>query len=378
MSALIARRGVLAGMATLALLPERNISAMSPAELMKVRRRVELGTAVRPEQLVVPDKLQGTIRRDCSLIVPEYHGQWSAVEWRRGQPWYGNLDLIAAFARENHIGVRGHSLLWEQMTPQWAREEMIGERRWSTIERHFASLVPRYRGSIHEWIVVNEMIDTDDGDQGIRRNSMQRAYGNDYIRRALETAHELDPNAKLMINEFSIEHDNPGDEARRNMLLRLVERLRAQGTPLHMVGIQGHLELAKGAIPQKRLSLFLSDLAAMDVTVAITELDVLEDDRSLPLPERDRRVAELTASFLEVALAEPKMRSVVTWSMSDRHSWLQDKSPETEAAMAEASIDSAALNRGLPYDADFRSKPMKLAIRQAFAKADQDSLRGRA
>lgn len=372
MSALIARRGMLAGMAALALLPESQISAMSPVVPRKMPEGVVLGTAVRPEQLVARNKLQRTIRRECSLIVAEYHGQWSALEWNRGEPWYGNLDLITAFARKYDMAVRGHSLLWEQMTPQWARDEMIQGREWSTIERHFASLLPRYRGTTHEWIVVNEMIDTEDGDAGIRRNSMQQAYGNDYIRRALETAHMMDPDAKLMINEFSIEHDNPGDESRRNMLLQLVESLKAQGTPLHMVGIQGHLELAKGAIPQKRLSRFLSDLAALDVTVAVTELDVLENDRSLPIEERDRRVADLTAAFLDVALDEPKMKSVVTWSMSDRDSWLQEKSPETVAAMADGRIDSAAINRGLPYDADFRSKPMKAAIRKAFARAGQD------
>ncbi|MEJ5976708.1 endo-1,4-beta-xylanase [Novosphingobium sp. PS1R-30] len=371
MTALIARRDILAGMTAMAFIPEGRGIAMSPSKAELKSTAVRLGTAVRPEQLVARDNLERTIRRDCSLLVPEYHGQWSAVEWNRGEPWYGNLDLITAFARKHDMMVRGHSLLWEQMTPQWARDEMTRDRSWSTVERHFASLLPRYRGKMREWIVVNEMIDTEDGHRGIRRNSMQRAYGNDYIRRALETAHVLDPDAKLMINEFSIEHDNPGDESRRNALLRLVEKLKTQGAPLHMVGIQGHLELAKGNIPQKRMSRFLSDLVSLEVEVAVTELDVLEDDRSLSLDERDRRVADLTASFLDVALDQPKMTSVVTWSMSDRHSWLQEKSPETEAAMADGVIDSAAINRGLPYDANLTPKPMNQVIQAAIAKAGQ-------
>jgi len=362
----------------MALVPETGISARSRYQLETKHGPIQLGTAVRPDQLVSKDELLQAIQRDCSLLVPEYHGQWSAVEWEPGRPWYGNLDLITAFAERHSMMVRGHSLLWEQMTPQWARDEMANDRDWRTVKKHFASLLPRYRGKMAEWVVVNEMIDTEDGHHGLRRNSMQRAYGNDYVRRALETAHALDPDARLMINEYSIEHDNPLDERRRNALLRLVEHLKVKGAPLHMVGIQGHLELAKGAVPQQRLSRFFADLASFGVKIAVTELDVLEEDRTLPIQERDRRVADLTMSFLDVALDQPKLTSVVTWSLSDRHSWLQQKSSDTDAALTQGSYTSADLNRGLPYDADLRPKPLNAAIRRSLAQVEKSRRSGRA
>jgi endo-1,4-beta-xylanase len=246
------------------------------------------GAAVRPDQLTDETPLLQAIR-GCGLLVPEYHGQWSAVEWRRGNPWYGNYDAICDFAEKHGQQVRGHSLIWEQMTPDWARDEMLDQQDWQTVERHFATLLPRYSGRIREWIVVNEMIDTEHGDRGFRRTSFQRAYGNDYVRRALETARVLDPQAKLMINDYSLCYDNPVDEARRNQMLRLVERIKASGTPLDMVGLQGHLELRKGRISQPRLARFIADLSGMGVEVAITELDVLEDDLNRPIEERDGR-----------------------------------------------------------------------------------------
>lgn len=369
MNALIARRDLLAGMTALAFVPESAMGTMSAFHARANDPGMLFGTAVRPDQLVAKGELQSILRRDCRLLVPEYHGQWSAVEWERGKPWYGNLDLIVAYAQRHGMTSRGHALLWEQMTPQWARDEMVKHANWSTVERHLESLLPRYSGKFSEWIVVNEMIDTEDGDGGLRRNSMQRAYGNDYIRRALDTAHTLDPYAKLMINEFSVEHDNPIDERRRAALLRLVERLKNQGAPLHIVGIQGHLELAKGPIPQDQLSRFLDQLASLDVQLAITELDVLEDDRSLPLEQRDARVADITQAFLDVALDNPKVTSLVTWSLSDRHSWLQERSTETDAATKRVQLNAADLNRGLPYDADIRPKPMSNTIYRALAKA---------
>jgi endo-1,4-beta-xylanase len=324
------------------------------------------GAAVRPDQLVDDTPLRRAIR-GCQLLVPEYHGQWSAVEWRRGNPWYGNYDAICDFADQHGQQVRGHSLIWEQMTPGWARDEMLHGRDWATIERHFATLLPRYSGRIREWIVVNEMIDTEQGDRGFRRTHFQRAYGNDYVRRALETAHVLDPQARLMINDYSLLYDNPVDEARRVQMLRLVERTRVSGTPLHMVGIQGHLELRKGRISQPKTARFIAELAAMGVEVAITELDVLEDDLARPVAERDARVAQAAQDLMEVVADQRAVGSVVTWGLSDTQSWLQDRLPATKAAQACSPVDCGAMNRGLPFDGAMQPKPMHAALRRAVA-----------
>lgn len=327
----------------------------------RVPAAVGFGTAVRPDQLHAPSTLRSVIAR-CDIIVPEYHGQWSAVEWRKGEPWFGNYDSIVEFAGLHGQSVRGHSLLWEQMTPEWARTELLETRDWNVVERHFRQLLPRYSGRIGEWVVVNEMIDTSNGSSAMRRNTFQRAFGNEYVDRALQLARELDPRARLMINDYSLCHDNPVDEARRIALLKLVERLKAKGVPLDLVGIQGHIELAKGPIDQKRLARFLSDLADTGVTLAVTEVDVLEDDRSASLSERDSRVAAAFDSLVEVALAEPKVTSITTWGLSDRYSWLQGFADETRRAAAADPVDPTQLNRGLPFDADMQPKLARTAL----------------
>lgn len=318
---------------------------------------MRFGAAVRPDQLVHDGSLLSAIRH-CDVLVPEYHGQWSAVEWRRGDPWFGNYDAITQFAADHGQSVRGHSLIWEQMTPEWARREMLDKRDWRLIDRHFANLLRRYRGRIDEWIVVNEMIDTEDGDGFMRRTSFQRAFGNGYVAKALKTARRHDPHARLMINEYGLCADNPVDEARRVALLRHVEELKKADAPLDMVGIQGHLELAKGAVPQDKLGRFFQDLADLDVKLALTEVDVLEDDRSLSLRERDAKVADAVASLLDVAQQQPAMTSFTTWGLSDRHSWLQERSPFTQSALERSPINHAHLNRGLPFDSAMRTKQM--------------------
>jgi len=352
------RRTMLAGMAT------TTIAACAPLPVgrsgsaaLKARSAngIQFGAAVRPEQLVSKGRLAAAAQQ-CDILVPEYHGQWSAVEWRKGKPWFGNYDCITEWAELHGQTVRGHSLIWDQMTPDWAREQMLESSDWRPVERHFDHLLSRYRGRIAEWVVVNEMIDTEDGEANLRRTTFQRAFGNTYVERALHQARSHDPEAILMINDFALCHDNPVDERRRSALLRLVEQLKRANVPLDAVGIQGHLELAKGPLPQKRLARFFQQLADMGVTLAITEMDVLESDRTDTLAQRDKNIAEMINSLLEVVCDQPKMTSVTTWGLSDRDSWLQDKNAAAEVNFSPDS--AAALNRGLPYD--WQMKPKKL------------------
>ena len=369
---LLSRRAMLSGLAACSIPAASGNAGVArmltrkPGGTRRWDRRL-LGAAVRPEQLVPGTALERCIRRDCQLLVPEYHGQWSAVEWDPGKPYHGNYDAIVDYAWATGKEVRGHSLLWEQMTPDWARQSLLEQRDWSIIRRHFAGLLVRYRGRIGEWIVVNEMIDTEEGDGIFRRNSFHRAFGEGYIARSLELARELDPDARLMINDYALSHSNPVDDRRRSAMLRLVERLKARGVPLDSVGIQGHLELSKGAVAGKELEAFLAELAAMGVEIAVTELDVLEDVRDLPVAVRDRRVADMVGQFLDVVCEQDAVKSVVTWGLRDSDSWLQEKVHETKIAQRLEPVDCAQLNRGLPYDANMRAKPMLRVVQSKVA-----------
>lgn len=365
---LLSRRGMLTGLAACSIPATgqaATIGASTPARSMIGPRPKRLfGAAVRPDQLVPGTPLEHCIRRDCHLLVPEFHGQWNAVEWIPGKPYYGNYDAIVEYARVTGKQVRGHAVLWEQMTPDWARRSLCEDRDWSIIRRHFAGLLLRYRGQISDWVVVNEMIDTEDGDGFFRRNTFQHAFGTGYVARSLELARELDPDARLMINDYSLSQSNPVDARRRSAMLRLVEQLKARGAPLDCVGIQGHLELSKGPVAVMELRSFLAELAGMGVEVAVTELDVLEDARHLPVAVRDQRVADTVEQFLEVVCDQDAVKSVVTWGLRDSDSWLQEKVPETMVAQRREPVDCALLNRGLPYDGHMRAKQMLKVVQR--------------
>lgn len=320
------------------------------------------GAAVRADQLAGDDRLRAVLLRDCSVITPEIHLKWDAVEPAPGAWRHGAADDLVAFGKDHGIQVRGHTLIWEQSTPRWARERLLHDRDWALVDRWFGAVLPRYRDAIRQWDVVNEPIDTEHGDGGMRRTSFQRAFGNDYVERALRAAHAQAPAAALYINDYSFDYANPVDAARRTALLRLIERLKRRDVPIHGIGLQAHLDLAKGALDEAGLGRFLREVAGFGLEIAVTELDVRESDRRAPLPLRDRRVADAVAAYLGVVLAEPAVKGVITWGLSDRDSWLQDQDSRNRT-------DLAGLNRGLPYDALLGRKPMYWTIRQAFAEA---------
>lgn len=316
------------------------------------------GAAVRPGLLSGDPALREAVLADCDWITPEIDWKWNALEYRRGAWWFERADALVAFARANGKQLRGHTLLWDQSTPDWARAEMADRRDWRLVERWFSTALGRYGDAACEWDVVNEPIDTVDGRDGLRRTCFQRAFGADYVARALWLARGHAPRARLFINEYGLDYANGEERDRRRALLRLVERLRRDGVPLDGIGVQAHLDLAKGPLDAAGIAAMLREIAGMGLSVTITELDVREADRTSPIAARDRAIDDAVRRYLDIVLAEPAVRGVVSWGVSDRDSWLQ-------ADIAAATPD--LLNRGLPYDAALRPKPVRATLRRALA-----------
>ena len=79
---------------------------------------------------------------------------------------------------------------------------------------------------------------------------------------------------------------------------------------------------------------------------------------------RDSLVADAYSRFLDAALDEPAVKMVVTWGLSDRHSWIVRH--ETHESKWR---DDGAPSRPLPFDSDLKAKPACEAIARAFANA---------
>ena len=336
----VPRRTFLAGLSSFGVAAFAGAGMAAPTTLKAAAggRGLIWGAAVQHTQLKEDAEFAALVAQECSAITPEWEMKWAAIEPREGKRNFARADAIAKFARDKGLHVRGHALVWHRSVPGWARDGLT----WDAVAVHVETMLRRYREApFIEWDVLNEVIEPKDGrDDGLRNSPFLRALGPDYIARTLTLARATAPNVKLYINEYSLDYDGPIERERRDKLLRLVDSLRTLNVPLDGIGIQGHLRIDKSSFSAEALRKFLAELAGRNVRIAITELDVREQNLELPKDERDRIVAAEVKRYLEVVLDEPAVIGVTAWGLSDRYSWRSP--PEL--------IRTGRRNRGLPFD----------------------------
>jgi endo-1,4-beta-xylanase len=369
------RRVLVAGLAALGggmpFMTPANAGAADAAALKKLAAEKGLlyGTTISAAQIGADHEFVGLVAQQAGLVVAENDMKWQVMN--RGRPGdddYGPADTVAAFAFENDLALRGHNLLWYHRTPTWFFDLATRQDQERAIVEHIRQLAGRYRGMVHSWDVVNEPIEPKDGrPDGLRTAVFLETLGPEYLDLAYRVTRETDPAARLVVNEYDVELDTPDQETRRKTLINLLERMRRSGTPVDVVGIQAHLSCAGGPpFSASRLRRFLADLAGLGLTIQITELDVTDENAPADEAVRDRLVADTYQRFLDAALDEAAVKMVVTWGLSDRHSWIVRR--ETNESKWRSD---GAPPRPLPFDTNLKPKPAYTAIANAFAHAPQ-------
>jgi len=346
------------------------IAVAAEAETLKrlaAAKGLIYGTTISAKQITHDPTFIALVERQAGLVVPENDMKWQDIN--RGAPGdddYGSADAVAGFAVESGMALRGHNLLWYFRTPHWFFTLPSREAKERAVVERIKTLVGRYRGIVHSWDVVNEPIEPQDGRaDGLRKAVFLDALGPGYLDLAYRLARETDPKARLVVNEYNVELDTPEHEARRIVLLDLLRHMQKAGTPVDAVGIQAHLTAVGGPpFSAERLRRFLADIAALGLTIQITELDATDENAPADIAVRDHLVADAYRRFLDAALDEKAVKMVVTWGLSDRHSWIV-RHETNEAKWRKDGLPS----QPLPFDADLHAKPVFTAMAEAFAHA---------
>jgi endo-1,4-beta-xylanase len=294
--------------------------------------------------------------REFNCVTAENLMKWQYLQPRPGFFNFDQADEFVAFAEKNRQTVVGHALVWHAMLPGWVFEDADGATvtREVLIERmrdHIHTVVGRYKGRIKYWDVVNEAVDTkehrDEEGELIRREAFYRdspwrqIIGDDYIELAFRFAHEADPDALLLYNDYAMTHPEKVD-----FVADMVRRLKAKGVPVHGVGIQAHWHLEYPSMEE--LDNAVRDLSKVGVKVSLTELDVgvlplatdyrgadiskeveLQEELDPYTDEVPQEVLEKQAekyrAIFEVLLRHrTKIERVTFWGISDEYSWMND------------------------------------------------------
>lgn len=298
--------------------------------------------------------------QECGILVPDWQLKWRTVHPTPKSFDFTAADWLAEFARAHQMLFRGHTLVWHEDLPPWFQEQVNSQNAKQILLKHITTLVKHYAGKIHSWDVVNEAILPDDRQvHGLRNTPWLKLLGPDYIEIAFRAAAEADPQALLVYNDHRLDYDRRDDERRRTAVLRLLERLKSRGVPIHALGMQAHLYAEETRFNSKKLRNFLQEIAGLGLKITITEMDVTDQKLPRDVGVRDRIIAGMYEDYLSVVLDEPATIAVLTWGLSDRYSWLTKYKPREDRASV----------RPLPLDAEYRRKLAWKAMARAFDNA---------
>jgi endo-1,4-beta-xylanase len=309
---------------------------------------IPYGVAVRSGVLASDAAYRAAVIANCQLIVPEGEMKWPDIHPTRNQYQFEKADALVDFARQNNIGIRGHTLAWYGGMPAWT--DAIGSRAEAERELvdHIETVMSRYRGAIPSWDVVNEpLVDWPKDATSLRPSIWTKQLGPDYLPIALRAAALADPDTQLVLNEYDVEYEGARFAARRKALVELLRSLRDRGVPLHAIGLQAHL-FAGRAIDIDGLQAMLAEIKALELDVLVTELDVIDYELPGDVSERDSQVAAFAARFLGAVCDVVRPKAILTWGLSDRYTWVPTYFKRRDGMS----------NRPLPLDADFKRKPL--------------------
>src|SRR5215469_10513233 len=300
------------------------------------------------------------------LIASDVALKIGAIAPQPGPKHFESADRLLAFCNQHRIAMRGHCLVWNEWNPDWVKNLTKAERQ-AYFDSYIEEVVARYIGKLQSWDVVNEPFWPGHNAPGsFRVGPWYDAFGTDYIRRAFERAAQVDPHTKLVLNEAQTERDDALGLAVRGGLLKLVADLKHAGVKLDAIGLQGHLQPQYPHDPG-RFNEFLHQLADLGVDIYITEFDVCDDVFPDDIAARDAAVAQTARQFLEPTLRHPAVKALVTWELADNYSFYRSMAKSKNPL-------SARLPRPLPYDDQYKPKPLWAAMASALGNARRSAL----
>lgn len=270
----------------------------------------------------------------------------ASLQPNEGKFNWQEADQYVKFAEKNNMLLRGHTLLWHNQVPDWfftdpkdSSKPATREKLLERLETHIKTVLGRYKGKFHSWDVVNEVISDSNGLRGSGENSKWKSiigdvdgdgYDSDYIELAFKYAHEADPNAKLIINDYGLE----GTGRKRTDMYDLIKRMLEKGIPVDGVGLQMHISIYSPSAKEINdcIELF-SSLKELnpDFTVEVTEMDMSvyrwqeqkKDITDKLLEDQANKYKEIFDVFKAQA-KKGNLSMVVLWGIGDNDSWLDN------------------------------------------------------
>lgn len=316
------------------------------------KREIRFGAAVQPKLIEKYPEYAETLSSEFDLIVPENSMKMSAIHPNINEYFFEDTDKLVNFASNNNMAVRGHILVYSRKMADWFNNITDKGTMEKQLEEHVKTLVGRYKGKIYAWDVINEEFDFDGNHQ---QSPLYKMLGDSYIEKSFKWAHEVDPEAKLFVNEFGIEEMN----SRADLTYKMIEGLLAKDVPVHGIGFQMHRAIGTDdwfpGIPDlESVRKNFERFAKLGLEIHITEMDVPIQKGTGTYEEKMVEQAKVYKDILEVALSIDAFKAFIVWGVTDKINWIDYISGQEDAPLL--------------FDREYKKKPAYFSLIEAFEK----------
>lgn len=324
------------------------------------------------------------LKDQFNMVVCENEMKFDATEPTQGEFNYWNGDRLISFAQKHHMRVRGHALVWHSQVPQWLSidgkkndKNFSSQQLIDIMENHIENVAGHYKGKVAEWDVCNEVLDDDQSvvrtnptSYKLRSASVWNYAGTDYIEKAFHKAHEVDPDAELILNDYGVEFKG---NAKAEAFYNLAKHLKDSGVPITGVGLQCHLNV--GSIDANKLKATFERFNAIGLKCVITELDLGMDDNEANRLQQAKDFYHIA----KVAMEAPNCDELMVWGMNDSMTWRGGKHPllfDENSKKKDAYYGMHIAMRKAPTTTGITSKQLKDENTQKIIATEYYNLQG--
>ncbi|MBO4373635.1 MAG: endo-1,4-beta-xylanase [Lachnospiraceae bacterium] len=250
---------------------------------------------------------------------------WGNYEREEGKTNRDALMKTAVYLKERGVTIKGHPLCWHTVCADWLLKydnETIFEKQLARIERE----EKEFEGIIDMWDVINETVIMpvfDKYDNAVTRICNEKGRMG-LIKAVFEKAHEANPKAVLLLNDF-----NTGSDYEK-----VIDECLDEGVPISAIGIQSHQH--QGYWGPEKLDEVLTRFERFGLPIHFTENTLISGDLmpahivdlndwqvdDWPTTEEgEERQAEEVEEMYRILFSHPLVEAITTWDYKDG-AWL--------------------------------------------------------
>lgn len=235
---------------------------------------------------------------------------------------FANIDKVMAFAKANHMPVQMHHLVWgeEKWLPLWLKNGNYTKAQLlDIIHNHISTMVGRYKVQVSEWTVVNEAFTRGQHANGLHDWWADHIGDQSYIDDSFIWAHQADPNAKLILNDFNDDSEN----SYSNAMYDYIKAAKARGVPIDGIGMQMHIDATNPASKQAVIK-NMQRFGALGVSVYVTEFDVNLTNVGGSESYREQLEANIYHDMARACIESKVCHSFAQLGLTDAETWYNE------------------------------------------------------